>query len=241
MLEGKLLALLSERTAVGWKTRHVVVLLVVGLGSYALMESHSQWSEMHRWNRAFGDTGLILIAFSMAIGPVARIWRATRKLLPWRRELGVYGVVLAIVHTIIILAGWVEWDLIRLFGYEIHPQTGLYVMLQHGFGLANVIGIIALIYGTVLASVSNDWSQRLFGGSVWKFVQQGAYVFWMLTIIHTGYFLYLHFLDFRRQMPDPNWTQWPFAILVTVVVIFQLVAFLKTWKSKQGLRLKTVA
>jgi sulfoxide reductase heme-binding subunit YedZ len=75
---------------------------------------------------------------------------------------------------VIILAGWVEWDLMRLFGYELNPATGLYVMFQHGFGLANVIGIVALVYCLVLALVSNDWSQRLLSGSVWKFLQQGA-------------------------------------------------------------------
>lgn len=216
--------------------RHLVVLLAVGLGTYAFLESRSEWSGMHRWNRAIGDMSVLLIAFSMAAGPLARLWTGFRRAVPWRREAGIYGVLLAAIHTIIILGGWVDWNLIRLFGYEFHPVFERYVMLQHGFGLANVIGIVALVYGAVLASTSNNLSQRLFGGSVWKFVQQSSYVLWMLIIIHTAYFLYLHFQDFHRPVPDPNWVQLPFAGLVVLVALLQVAAFLKTWRAKRRSR-----
>jgi sulfoxide reductase heme-binding subunit YedZ len=232
---------LSGRLKLGWKTRHLVVLLVAGLGAYAFLESRAQWSEMHRWNRAIGDMSVILISLSMAIGPLARLWTPFRTVIPWRRELGIYSVLLAFAHTVIILAGWVEWDFARLFGYQLHPQTGLYVMLQHGFGLANVIGIVALVYGLVLAFVSNDWSQRKLGGSAWKFLQQGAYVLWMLILIHTAYFLYLHFQDFHRQVPAPNWAQIPFVGLIALVTLLQIAAFLKTARSRRGSRLKSAA
>lgn len=223
-------------TGAGWKSRHMIVLLASVVGSYAFMESRAEWSEMHRWNRAFGDMSLILISLSMLIGPLARLWGRARPFIAWRRELGIYGVLLAVIHTVIILAGWVEWDLIRLFGYQLNPMTGLNVMLQQGFGLANVIGIVALVYGIVLALASNDWSQRLLGGAVWKFLQQSAYVLWMLILLHTAYFLYLHFLDFHRPLPEPNWAQMPFVILVTGVALLQLAAFLKTWRSKRRVR-----
>jgi len=69
----------------------------------------------------------------------------------------------------------------------------------------------------LLALTSNDWSQKKLGGMVWKFLQQGSYVYWILIVIHTAYFLYLHFQDFHRRVPDPNWIQIPFAILVLLV------------------------
>lgn len=229
---------LFDRLNFGWKTRHLLVLLATVIGTYAFLESRSEWSAMHRWNRAIGDMSVLLVAFSMAVGPLARLWAVFRRAVPWRREAGIYGVLLGVIHTVIILAGWVEWDLIRLFGYELHPRTGNYVMLRHGFALANVIGIVCLVYGVVLALVSNDWSQRLLGGSVWKFLQQGAYVLWMLIVLHTAYFLYLHFQDFHRSVPAPNWAQLPFAGLVTLVTLLQLAAFLKTWRKKRGSRRK---
>ena len=217
----------------GWKTRHLCVLIIATLGSYAFLESRAEWSEMHRWNRAVGDMSLVMVALAMVIGPVSRLWKSMRMILPWRRELGIYAVLLAIIHVVIILVAWVEWDLVKLFGYEIHPVTGKYVMLLHGFGLANAIGIVALLYAITLALTSNDWSQKRLGGISWKFLQQGAYVYWMLIAVHTAYFLYLHFQDFHRPVPDPNWAQLPFAILVLLVVSLQISAFVKTWRLKK--------
>lgn len=220
----------SGASKINWKTRHLCVLFISALGSYAFLESRAEWSEMHRWNRAVGDMSLVMVALAMAIGPIARFGRKFQVFTPWRRELGIYGVLLALVHVVIILAGWVEWDLVQLFGYQVHPATGEYVMVQHGFGLANAIGIIALFYAIVLMLTSNDWSQKKLGAMVWKFLQQGVYVYWALIAVHTAYFLYLHFQDFHRRVPEPNWAQIPFALLVLLVIILQISAFIKTWK-----------
>ncbi len=226
-------ARLTGRPNFGWKTRHLLVLILASLGTYGFLESRLHWSEMHRWNRAIGDMSIILIAISIAIGPLSRLWKHFRTTLAWRREMGIYGVLLAIIHTLIILTGWLQWDLVRLFGYELHPATGLYVMVKHGFGLANIIGVVALLYGIVLALSSNDWSQRVLSGSVWKFLQQGAYILWILIVIHTAYFLYLHFQDFHRAVPKPNWAQLPFVGLIIFVSLLQFLAFMKTWKIKR--------
>jgi len=222
----------SKRLKIGWKSRHLLVIIISVIGVYAFLESRAQWLEMHRWNRAIGDMSLMLIAFSMAIGPISRLMPKVRAAIPWRREFGIYGVILAIIHTFIILAGWVEWELIRLFGYQLHP-SGVYIMLQQGFGLANVIGIIALFYGLVLALSSSDWSQRVLSGPIWKYLQQSAYVLWMLIVVHTAYFLYLHFQDYHRAGPEPNWAQWPFAGLVTTIIVLQMAASWKTWRLRR--------
>ncbi len=217
----------------GWKSRHLLVLIISVVGTYLLLESRAQWSEMHRWNRAIGDMSFILIAISMAVGPLSRLVKFPINITGWRRELGIYGVILAIIHTAIILVGWVNWDFMRLFGFELHPE-GMYVMLQHGFGLANAIGIIALFYGIVLAISSNNVSQRFLSGTVWKFLQQSSYVLWMLIVVHTAYFLFMHFLDFHKATPEPNWAQVPFLVLVSIVLLLQFLAFLKTWRVKRA-------
>ena len=228
----------SNRFNFGWKMRHIMVLLFASIGTYVFIESRPDWSEMHRWNRAVGDMSFILIALSMMIGPLSRLSKMVRTAIPWRRELGIHGVLLALAHAVIILVAWVDWDFLRLFGYVIHPQTQGYVMLLHGFGLANIIGIIALVYGAVLALSSSDLVQRVLGGSVWKFLQQSSYVLWMLIIVHTAYFLYLNFQDFHKPVPALNWAQIPFAVTIAAVTLLQLVAFIKTWKIKQNTRIK---
>ena len=217
--------------------RFAMLLVISSLAAYVFLESRAEWSPMHRWNRAVGDTGLLFLSIAMAIGPISKLWTPMTRIIIWRREIGLIAFSYAMVHTVIILTGWVEWDLILLFGYIVHPETKEYVMLLHGFGLANVIGILALLYGSVLAATSNNLSQVMLGGTVWKFVQRGVYVFWWLIVIHTGYFLYLHFQDFHRPVPDPNWLQIPFALLVFLIVALQFIATWKTWQMKKSVPL----
>lgn len=212
-----------------WWQRHLTVIFISVLGSALLLYSRSEWSAMHRWNRAIGDMSLVLLAFTMMIGPMSRLWRRFSRIIPYRRELGIYAVLLALLHTTIILFGWVSLDLMRLFGFEFHPNLQQYVMLNHGFALANVIGILALLYGFVLMLTSNNLSLRWLGNNVWKYIQQGTYVLWWLSVVHTAYFLFVHFLDFHRQTPEPNWARWPFVALVSGVVALQIAASAKTW------------
>jgi methionine sulfoxide reductase heme-binding subunit len=209
-------------------TRHIVVAIAAALLVYVFALIHGQWSPMHRWNRAFGDAAVLLLALTMSLGAVSRLIRPTAKWLPFRRELGIYTVVLASVHTVIILDGWVDWNLFRLFGMEFHPIDLQYVMVQHGFGLANAIGILALGIGFILLLTSSDRAVRFLGATSWKTVQMTALVFWALVVAHTAYFLYAHFLSFHRATPDPNPLQLPFAILVVAVVALRTTAFFTT-------------
>lgn len=189
---------------------------------------HGEWSPMHRWNRALADASLVLVALSMGLGPLARLLRPAVLVLPYRRESGIYGCLLALAHAGIILVGWVEWDLMRLFGFEWHPEPLSYVMFQHGFGLANAIGIAALLLAILLATTSSDAAMRRLGVSGWKFLQMGVLPLWWLSVAHVAYFLFMHFLSFHRATPEPNPLQYWFVGLVVLVLGLRLAAYLKT-------------
>ena len=193
---------------------------------------YDQWSPMHRWNRAFGDASLLLIAFSMGLGPLARLFRPATRFLRFRRELGIHGCLLALVHTVIILVGWVELDLMRLVGFEWHPDLQTYVMLQHGFGLANSIGLAALVIAVVLAITSNVWALRGLGASAWKFLQMGVLPLWWLAVAHTAYFLFMHFLSFHRETPEASPLQPWFIFIVLIVLGLRATAYVQTVRRK---------
>jgi methionine sulfoxide reductase heme-binding subunit len=214
--------------------RHLGIILLAAAMVYAFGAVHGHWSPMHRWNKATADASLVLLTFTMAMGPAARLWPALRRFILFRREFGIYAVLLALVHTVIILDGWVEWDLMALVGFAFHPDLGRYVMVQHGFGLANIIGAVALAYGLVLLITSSDRAVRFLSGSVWKFVQSGAYVLWSLVVVHTVYFLFMHFLDFHRPLPPPNPLQWPFVGLVVLVLALRWAASVQNWRQKRN-------
>lgn len=213
--------------------RHVLIILAAVLLVALAGVVHQQWNPMHRWNKATADAAIVLLSMTMALGPLAKLWPAWGRILPFRRELGIHAVLLSLVHTAIILEGWVEWDLARLVGFEFHPGLGQYVMVQHGFALANVIGVLALAYGMILVSTSNDRAVRFLGGPVWKFVQRGVYVLWALVVVHTTYFLFMHFLDFHRPLPPPNPLRWPFVALVFLVLSLRCAASVQSWSLRQ--------
>jgi methionine sulfoxide reductase heme-binding subunit len=213
--------------------RHVLAIVFAAMLVFLFAAVHGHWSPMHRWNKATADASIVLLTLTMAFGPAARLLPALRRLIPFRREFGIYAVLLALVHTIIILDGWVEWDLMALVGFALHPDLGRYVMVQHGFGLANIIGVVALGYGFVLLITSSDRAVRFLSGSVWKFVQSGAYVLWALVVVHTAYFLFMHFLDFHRPLPPPNPLQLPFVGLVVLVMALRWAASVQSWRQKR--------
>jgi sulfoxide reductase heme-binding subunit YedZ len=214
--------------------RHQAVILFAAAVVVGFAAVHAQWSPMHRWNRAFGDGSMVLVALSMGIGPLARLFRPAVRLLRFRRELGIYGFLLALVHTVIILVGWVQWDLMRLFGFEWHPDFQVYVMFQQGFGLANGIGLAALFLASILALTSSDLAMRRLGPSGWKFLQMGVLPLWWLTVAHVAYFLFLHFMSFHRDTPDPSPLQIWFVGLVILVLGLRAAAYLQTVRAKPG-------
>ena len=213
-------------------TRHALA-LGVGLGLVWIFSIlHGQWSPMHRWNRAFADASLLLVALAMGIGPLSRIWRPASRAIALRREFGIYACLAAIVHTAVILVGWVQLDIARLFGFELHPDLGVYVMVFPGFALANAIGLAALLFVGLLAATSNDSSIRRLGSSAWKFLQMGVLPLWWLSVAHTAYFLFAHFLSFHRPVPEPNPLQWPFVALVLAVLVLRGLSFVRTLRRR---------
>lgn len=71
---------------------------------------------MRLW-RAFGDAAVMLLLVALAMGPAARLAPPLARLLPWRREFGVWFGLAALVHTLIVLDGWARWDVARFLGY----------------------------------------------------------------------------------------------------------------------------
>jgi sulfoxide reductase heme-binding subunit YedZ len=190
--------------------------------------------EMRTW-RAFGDASIVLLFAALSVGPLARLWRPAARSLLWRRELGVWFVVMGVVHVLLVLSGWVEWDLGRLFGYEFIPQLDRTARLEPGFGLANLVGLVALVWAVVLAATSSNRAVKLLGPQAWKWVHHGAYVVFYLAVLHTAYFLFLHYtLSFHRDVPPPNWFRWPFVTLGVTVVVLQWAAFVKTVRRRRS-------
>lgn len=209
--------------------RNVAVGLLGGAAFWVFWSTRAQWDpEMRLW-KAFGDGAFVLLALTLAVGPVARLWAPARRLLPWRRQTGIWFALLAIVHAVLVFNGWARWSVDRLLGYEFVPQLGRSARLEPGFGLANLIGVLALFWALVLLATSSDRALRYLGGQAWKWLHSGAYVVFYLSAAHTAYFLFIHYtLSFHRDVPPPDWFRIPFLGIAGSVLSLQAAAFAKT-------------
>jgi methionine sulfoxide reductase heme-binding subunit len=192
------------------------------------------WSADMRFWRAVGDAGFMLLVLALALGPLVKLAPGFAHLLPWRREMGIWFGILSLAHGLLILNGWVQWDLLRLMGYEFIPQLGRQARLEPGFGLANMIGMVALGWALVLTATSSNWAVDRLGASAWKWLQYGAYIVFYLVGLHVAYFLFIHYtISFHRDVPpNPNWFQIPFILLALIVPTLQVAAFVKTVRRK---------
>ena len=214
--------------------RHLVLAVVTGALVLLFWGSRMQWHpEMRLW-RAFGDAAIVLLFLTLALGPAARFWTWAGRALPWRRQLGIWSALTAITHALLIIHGWARWDVRRFFGYEFVPQLGREVRLEPGFGLANMIGLVALVWMAVLLATSSDWALRRLGANAWKWLHGGAYVVFYLAVLHAVYFLFIHYTaSFHRLPPEPNWFRYPLLILAGTVLVLQWLAFTRTVRRRR--------
>lgn len=216
----------------GWaatSVRH----LAVGVLSVVLVAgfwaSRMEWSPDMRLWRAIGDTALVLLFVSLAMGPAARLWNAAARLLTWRRYVGVWAALAALTHSLLIIDGWAQWSVRRFLGFEVIPQLGREARLEPGFGLANLVGLVAAGWLLVLLATSSDRAMRLLGARSWKWLHGGASVVFYLTVLHAGYFLFLHYtISFHRNVPPPNWFGVPMLLMALTVLVLQWAAFART-------------
>lgn len=216
----------------GW-ARHLVVGLLGVAFSVLFWRSRMEWdAEMRLW-RAVGDASFMLLALALVAGPLAVLSRMFAPLLRWRRAFGVWFALLAGLHAYLVWDGWARWSFARLMGYQDLSASGIPepVLVDPGFGLANLMGLVALFLGLVLAAVSSEWAVRALGARAWKHVQQYAYVVFYLVGLHAVYFLMLHYelglpnLVFQKGVAPVNWFRFWFLGIVGLVILLQVAAF----------------
>jgi len=211
--------------------------------SYAwFMESWKNWDpEMARW-KAVGDTAFLLLWVTMMIGPSVSLKPAMKPLLIWRRTISIWAALLMSLHAFLIWDGWARWTIDGLMGYEKLPDIAEPVLLQPGFGIANMIGLTALILSLILLSISSDRALNWMGAGSWKRLQGLSKLIYVLVCLHMFYFVTMHYdlslytLVLNKSVPDPNPHTTLFIFLISIQLIVSCWAFTKTVLKKRALR-----
>jgi len=215
--------------------KHLIVAIFSAAIALPFWYGRLDWdSEMRLW-RTIGDASVILLLLVLLLGPLSRHIKPLTKWLHWRRELGIWFGILALAHTLLVLDGWVRWDWMRFFGYEYIAQLGRYARMESGFGMANMVGIIAMFITIPLMISSSNWAVKRLGGASWKWLHYGSYIVFYLVALHTLYFLFVHFTEsyHRSVPPNANWFRYPFLSASLILVVIQTSAFFLVLKRRK--------
>jgi methionine sulfoxide reductase heme-binding subunit len=206
----------------------VVVAALAAVLVWVFWATRPTWDgEMRLW-KAVGDAAFGLLVLTLAAGPLARLARPATRLLAWRRQLGIWSALVALLHGVLVVHGWARWGLRRFLGYEVIPQLGREVRLEPGFGLSNLVGLTALVFALLLAATSSDRALRRLGPG-WKWLHHSALFVFYLSLLHAGYLLFLHYtVSFHKDVPPPDWFRVPFVAIGAAVLGLQAAAFVKT-------------
>ena len=126
----------------------------------------------------------------------------------WRGELGIWFALTGLIHFIIVLRERPLWELIKIGG--------------SGYGLANLLGLVALFWALVLAATSFGKVIGLLGVESWKRLHTLTYVVFYLV---AGHFMYFQFFSTYGEV-GPDWFGYMALAMTLIIIILQAIAFI---------------
>jgi len=196
---------------------------IVGIFAIALVVFYNLVLHIE-WSTAFGRASFVLLFLVMIIGPIMRLKKPTENASPliapwsWRGELGIWFALMGLAHFIIILTERPLASLIKIGG--------------SGFSLANLLGLVALVWGLVLMATSFNKVIMYLGIPSWKWLHSFTNVIFYLVCAH---FIYFQFFSTYGEI-GPDWFGYMAVIMAGVIIVLQLMAFIVSIKKyRQGL------
>ena len=185
--------LLGVKTKTESFLRHLLVGAISALLVYFVWYLNSNWSPDMRLWKAFGGASFFLLWFTLFVGPASKVFKKINKIISWRRETGIWFFVISFVHGYLVIDGWARWSVWSFLGFQYVPQIDMYVRAEPGFGLANLMGLLAVVFSLILASTSFDRVVSFLGISSWKWLHMFAYVIFYIGALHAMYYAFIHF------------------------------------------------
>ena len=166
-------------------THHLPIAIASAVGISMVMAVVHSDREVQRWSMATAYVALALLAGTVVTGPWAVLkGRRHPTSSDLRRDLGIWAGLFGIAHFIVGLQVHLKYRYLYWFR-EMH-DSALPLPRTDAFGLANYIGVVAVVIVVVLLAISNDLSLRRLGAPRWKKIQQWNYWYLGLVVAHAA-------------------------------------------------------
>lgn len=162
---------------------HHLPLLLISVFSVGLFYRAVELKDViHRLSMATAYPGIVLLAATLVIGPLAKMFYHSNPIsTDFRRDLGFWAAIVSLVHVV--------------FGLQVHMRGRMWTLFLREnldfpfirfdlFGAANYTGLIATLVLVMLLAASNDWSLQFLGWEKWKRLQRWNYVLFPIVFLH---------------------------------------------------------
>jgi sulfoxide reductase heme-binding subunit YedZ len=159
----------------------LIIALGIALAAYLLLPGQPF---LPRISIATAYVGVIFLATALIIGPLKTLRGVSNPPSSYlRRDIGIMAGIFAVAHTIVGLQVHMSGDFVQYFLHR-KPSGGVSAVRFDAFGIANHLGLIAVLIIVVLLSASNNVSLRTLGPRRWKTIQRSNYVGAGLVAVH---------------------------------------------------------
>ena len=136
---------------------------------------------MRKYSTATGYIALVLLALTLLVGPF-NLLRGRRTPLSsyLARDVGIAAATLSVAHVIF---GFLTQHSDGILSYSVEADDRTRI-LTTSFGLANWLGLAAVVIVAALAAISSDWVLRSLKAKRWKRIQRLNYLLFPLVIAH---------------------------------------------------------
>lgn len=133
-----------------------------------------------------GYIAIVLLSISLIIGAINVVMKRKNPVSSYfRRDIGIAGGILAIIHSITGLFVHMRGNMWQYF--SVQTSTGYKIRLDD-FGIANYTGLLSALLIVALIVTSNDYFIFKLRAKKWKNFQRLSYLMYILAIIHVVYY-----------------------------------------------------
>ena len=168
-----------------------------------------------------GYISLVILAVSLIIGSLNLLLKYKNPISTYlRRDIGISGGILAVVHSITGLFVHLRG---KMWLYFLNDEKHIRI---DNFGLANYTGLISALIIILLLITSNDYFLKKLNPQKWKNVQRLSYLMFILIAMHCYFY--------RIGKDNLNIFFWFYIPLFTTVLILQIVGVYLNFSSRSS-------